>query len=99
MKKLVEGLAYCHKQGFIHRDIKPQNILVDREMETVKLTDFGLVRQMFYPPRCLSLDISSLFYKSPELLFRDSFYGFGIDMWGIGCILAECILGKPLFCD
>lgn len=97
VQQVLSAIDFCHRQGFMHRDVKPQNILFDPHTQIAKLADFGLVRQCFQPHRDLSVDIASLFYQSPELLLRHNNYNNTIDIWSVGCVFAELVLGKPLF--
>ncbi|KAL4452911.1 hypothetical protein ABPG74_002476 [Tetrahymena malaccensis] len=95
-KQILEGVDYCHSQGILHRDLKPQNILVSATGE-IKIADFGLARAFNYPLKELTKDIVTLWYRSTELLLGESQYDIAIDMWSVGCILAEFITFKPLF--
>ena len=96
MKQLLEGLAYCHAQKVLHRDIKGSNLLISHDGQ-LKLADFGLARaydsekQHEYTNRVITL-----WYRPPELLLGASMYGPAIDMWSAGCIFAELLLRKPI---
>jgi len=102
-RQILQGVDCCHRSGYIHRDLKPQNILVDVKTGTLKVSDFGLAR------RCLPLDIRTgpftklvitLWYRPPELMLferHQSRYGHSVDMWSLGCILAEMCTATPLF--
>lgn len=96
MKQLLEGLAYCHSQKVLHRDIKGSNLLINNEGQ-LKLADFGLARpydtdqQRDYTNRVITL-----WYRPPELLLGATQYGPAIDMWSAGCIFAELLLRKPI---
>ena len=96
MKQLLEGLAYCHAQKVLHRDIKGSNLLINNEGQ-LKLADFGLARpydtdqQRPYTNRVITL-----WYRPPELLLGATMYGPAIDMWSAGCIFAELLLRKPI---
>ena len=97
--QLMTALLFLQQQGIIHGDLKPQNVLLMRaEALSLKLIDFG---------NCLDVndlgvdsepfEMQTLFYRAPEILFGVPF-GTEIDLWSIGCILAELLLGQPLFC-
>ncbi|CAB0006532.1 unnamed protein product [Nesidiocoris tenuis] len=98
MKQLLEGLNYCHKKNFLHRDIKCSNILMNNKGE-VKLADFGLARLYNAEDRQrpYTNKVITLWYRPPELLLGEERYGPSIDVWSCGCILGELFLKKPLF--
>jgi len=72
----------------MHRDLKPQNILISSEGD-LKIADFGLARAFNFPIRDLTKEIVTLWYRSPELLLGEDHYDLGVDMWSVGCIMAE----------
>ena len=86
-----------HSQAIAHRDLKPGNILIDVSTLHVKIGDFGFSRKLSIPTRRYTREVSTLWYRAPELLLGSPFYSFGIDIWGIGCILAELVMKEPLF--
>lgn len=90
MKQLLEGLAYCHIHRVLHRDLKPQNLLIDREGH-IKLADFGLARAFTLPLRTYTHEVVTLWYRAPELLLGSRFYTMAIDVWSLGCIFAEMV--------
>lgn len=94
--QLLQGVAYCHANLILHRDLKPQNLLVSRRGE-LKIADFGLARSFGAPVRSYSTEVVTLWYRSPDVLLGNKFYSTSIDMWSVGCILAEMMNGKPLF--
>ena len=94
--QLLEGLHYCHIHRVLHRDLKPQNILVDAE-GTLKIADFGLARAFNLPLRTFTHEIVTLWYRSPEVLLGTSKYSLAVDLWSVGCIMAELAARKPLF--
>ncbi|MEW5302178.1 MAG: hypothetical protein WDW36_004983 [Sanguina aurantia] len=97
LKQLLKGLAYCHLNGVLHRDLKAANILID-STGTVKLADFGLARPCIENSEGKFTNrVITLWYRPPELLLGSVNYSSEIDMWSIGCIFAELMLGKALF--
>ncbi|KAL9457079.1 hypothetical protein AB3S75_006172 [Citrus x aurantiifolia] len=97
LKQILLGLAYCHSLKILHRDLKPNNLLIDLKRNTVKLADFGLARASGVPQKEYSRDCVYSPYKAPELLLGYTGYSTPIDVWAVGCIFAEMITGKPLF--
>ena len=98
--QLLSGLAHCHAQGWLHRDLKPQNLLIDAH-GTLKMADFGLARRAAAGRR-LTGEVETRYYRAPELLLGAKCYGAAIDVWAVGCILAEMLTGAVLFrgdCD
>ena len=98
MKQLLDGLNYCHKKNFLHRDIKCSNILMNNRGQ-VKLADFGLARlyNAEDKQRPYTNKVITLWYRPPELLLGEERYGPAIDVWSCGCILGELFLKKPIF--
>lgn len=90
----LRGIAYCHKSWVLHRDLKPGNLLLSSE-GIVKVADFGLARMHGSPDRKYTGQVVTRWYRAPELLFGAKFYGFAIDMWSIGAIMAELLLRTP----
>jgi len=97
MFQLLRGLSYCHSRNILHRDLKPQNLLINKSGE-LKLADFGLARAFGIPVRCYSAEVVTLWYRPPDVLFGAKLYTTSIDMWSAGCIFAELAnAGRPLF--
>ncbi|XP_013926788.1 PREDICTED: mitogen-activated protein kinase 15 isoform X6 [Thamnophis sirtalis] len=99
--QLLKATKFIHSGNVIHRDQKPSNILLDREC-FVKLCDFGLARSLGQIERdegnpALTEYVATRWYRAPEILLASKCYTKGVDMWSIGCILGEMLLGKPLF--
>ncbi|XP_074744623.1 cyclin-dependent kinase 13 isoform X4 [Strix uralensis] len=97
MRQLMEGLAYCHKKNFLHRDIKCSNILLNNRGQ-IKLADFGLARLYnSEESRPYTNKVITLWYRPPELLLGEERYTPAIDVWSCGCILGELFTKKPIF--
>ena len=96
--QILLGLKYCHSHSVMHRDLKPQNLLVDLESCTIKLADFGLGRVFSVPVARYTHEVVTLWYRAPEILLGTRLYSTGVDIWSVGCILGEMITGRPLFC-
>ncbi|KAM0903424.1 hypothetical protein ACQ4PT_018648 [Festuca glaucescens] len=96
MYQIFRGLAYIHTVGVCHRDLKPQNVLVDPLTHQVKICDFGSAKVLVKGEPNISY-ICSRYYRAPELIFGATEYTTSIDIWSGGCVLAELLLGQPLF--
>ncbi|OQE93048.1 hypothetical protein PENNAL_c0006G00436 [Penicillium nalgiovense] len=94
--QLFRSLAYIHSQGICHRDIKPQNLLLDPATGILKLCDFGSAKILIENEPNVSY-ICSRYYRAPELIFGATNYTTKIDVWSTGCVMAELMLGQPLF--
>jgi len=92
--QVFQGLAFMHKHGFFHRDIKPENLLV--RGDTCKVADFGLAREIRSRPPFTDY-VSTRWYRAPEVLLRSTSYNSPIDIWAMGCIIAELFTLRPLF--
>nr|XP_057916212.1 serine/threonine-protein kinase MAK isoform X3 [Doryrhamphus excisus] len=95
MFQVLSGLAFVHKHGFFHRDMKPENLLC-MGPELVKIADFGLAREIRSKPPYTDY-VSTRWYRAPEVLLRSSTYSSPIDLWAVGCIMAELYTLRPLF--
>lgn len=94
--QLIRGIAYCHQHRVLHRDLKPQNILINRD-GALKLADFGLARAFGIPVRSYTHEVVTLWYRAPDVLMGSRKYSTSVDIWSIGCIFAEMITSQPLF--
>uniref|UniRef100_A0A2P2LLI4 non-specific serine/threonine protein kinase n=1 Tax=Rhizophora mucronata TaxID=61149 RepID=A0A2P2LLI4_RHIMU len=95
--QIFRALSYIHRAiGVCHRDIKPQNLLVNPHTHQVKLCDFGSAKVLVKGEPNISY-ICSRYYRAPELIFGATEYSTAIDIWSAGCVLAELLLGQPLF--
>lgn len=94
--QLFRSLAYIHSLGICHRDIKPQNLLLNPDTGVLKLCDFGSAKQLVRGEPNVSY-ICSRYYRAPELIFGATDYTSDIDVWSAGCVLAELMLGQPIF--
>jgi len=93
---LLEGLRFCHARRILHRDLKPQNILISRNGD-LKIADFGLGREHGLPICKLTHEVVTLWYRSPEILLGQEKYSGATDMWSVGCIIAEMATRQPFF--
>ncbi|GAA5894249.1 GSK family serine/threonine-protein kinase [Sporobolomyces salmoneus] len=96
MYQLLRSLAYIHSVGICHRDIKPQNLLLNPPTGVLKLCDFGSAKILIEGEPNVSY-ICSRYYRAPELIFGATNYTTNIDVWSAGCVMAELMLGQPLF--
>ncbi|CAM5089989.1 unnamed protein product [Natator depressus] len=96
MFQLLRGLAYIHQHHILHRDLKPQNLLISCLGE-LKLADFGLARAKSIPSQTYSSEVVTLWYRPPDVLLGATDYSSDLDIWGAGCILVEMLQGQPVF--
>jgi cyclin-dependent kinase len=94
--QLLRGISYCHQHRVLHRDLKPQNLLTNRE-GSLKLADFGLARAFGIPVRSYTHEVVTLWYRAPDVLMGSRKYSTPVDIWSVGCIFAEMVNGKPTF--
>lgn len=96
LRQLLDGIAYCHDHRVLHRDLKPQNLLIDNR-GCIKLADFGLARAFGIPMRAYTHEVITLWYRAPEILLGSKGYDMAVDVWSLGCIFAEMLTKHPLF--
>ncbi|KAL7379964.1 hypothetical protein ABVT39_009241 [Epinephelus coioides] len=92
----LQAVNFCHKQNCIHRDVKPENILITKH-QVIKLCDFGFARILTGPCDYYTDYVATRWYRAPELLVGDTQYGPPVDVWAIGCVFAELLSGIPLW--
>jgi cyclin-dependent kinase len=96
IKQLLLGIEYCHARAVLHRDLKPQNLLINNQLE-LKLADFGLGRAFGIPVKKYTHEVVTLWYRAPDVLLGSTNYGTPVDIWSAGCILVEMATGQPAF--
>ncbi|CAA6654152.1 unnamed protein product [Spirodela intermedia] len=94
LQMTLRGLVFCHRKWVLHRDMKPNNLLIAADGQ-LKLADFGLARIFGSPDRRFTHQVFARWYRAPELLFGAKQYGPGVDVWAAGCIFAELLLRRP----
>ena len=98
--QIIKGMKYLHSASVIHRDLKPSNILINSDCH-IKICDFGLARSLAADQAdkdvILTEEVATRWYRAPEVLLGSKNYGTSADIWSIGCILAEILIGKPFF--
>eukprot|EP00388_Colpodella_angusta_P004315 GDKJ01014342.1.p1 GENE.GDKJ01014342.1~~GDKJ01014342.1.p1 ORF type:complete len:326 (+),score=41.70 GDKJ01014342.1:34-1011(+) len=94
--QLLNGIAYCHSHRVLHRDLKPQNLLLNND-GILKIADFGLARAFSIPVKTYTHEVVTLWYRAPEILLGQRQYATPVDLWSVGCIIAEMCTGVALF--
>merc|ERR1712176_932547 len=94
--QLCRGIEFCHANRIIHRDIKPQNLLINKDLQ-LKLADFGLARAFTVPIPKYTHEVVTVWYRPPEILLGGTHYSVPVDIWSIGCVMGEMATGAPLF--
>ena len=94
MQMLLSGVAFLHSRWVLHRDLKPNNLLLNAN-GILKIADFGFARSFGSPDRLMTIRAVTIYYRCPELLFCVRKYGAAVDMWSVGCIFGELMLRRP----
>jgi glycogen synthase kinase 3 beta len=94
--QIMRGLNYMHARGIAHCDLKPQNCLLDGKSHTMKICDFGTAKRLIFT-EARQLYVCSRYFRAPEIIFGSTSYNCSIDLWAAGCIMAEMVIGQPLF--
>jgi serine/threonine protein kinase len=94
--QLLAAVHTLHSHQIIHRDVKPSNLMINKD-GILKLIDFGLARFFALPMPQYTPGVQTLCYRAPELLFQTVPYTTAIDVWSVGCVIAEMVRGRPLF--
>jgi protein kinase len=97
MYQAIAGIAYVHQNGYMHRDIKPENFLINPENQQLKVADFGLAKEVRRGQNNNTEYVSTRWYRAPELALRSKNYNQSVDVFALGCVMAEMFLNRPLF--
>jgi len=95
--QILQAITFCHCRRILHRDLKPQNLLISSNGQVVKVADFGLARAFGIPVRVYTHEVVTLWYRAPEVLLGSTKYSTPVDVWSIGTILAEMANRRALF--
>lgn len=87
---LTQGLDYCHSKGIMHRDVKPQNIIVNPHKKILKLIDWGLA-EFYHMGQDYNVRVASRYFKGPELLVDYNYYDYSLDIWSTGAMFASMV--------
>lgn len=96
INEILKALDFCHSHGIMHRDVKPQNVMIDHAQKKLRLIDWGLA-EFYHPGREYNVRVASRYYKGPELLVGCQLYDYSLDMWSLGCMLAGMVFQKEPF--
>ncbi|KAI8826598.1 casein kinase 2, alpha polypeptide [Fimicolochytrium jonesii] len=94
--QVIMALQYAHSKGIIHRDVKPQNIMIDQEKGELRLIDWG-VAEVYVPDQDFTVHVGTGYYKPPEILLGQRRYDYSFDMWSVGCVLAAMVFQVEVF--